>query len=87
MVLFSLSVSAVLDAGWLSGVSSFAAGGRFSVLLSEPLLASGLGAADGSEDSLVPLLLSDDSTLSSSAAARASFPSASTFAISLSSSY
>ena len=83
---FSLSVFVVLDSGFLFGVSSLA-DGRFSVLLSVPLLASGLGAADGSVDALVSLLLSGDFTLSSSAAAGASFSPASTFAISCSSSY
>lgn len=87
LALFSLSVFVVLDSGFLFGVSSFADGGRFSVLLSGPLLASGLGAADGSVDSLVSLLLSGDFTLSPSAAAGGSFSPASTFAISFSSSY
>jgi hypothetical protein len=84
---FSLSVFVVLDSGFLFGVSSLADGGRFSVLLSVPLLASGLDAADGSVDALVSLLLSGDFTLSSSAAAGGSFSPASTFAISCSSSY
>lgn len=84
---FSLSVFVVLDSGFLFGVSSLADGGRFSVLLTVPLLASGLDAADGSVDALVSLLLSDDFTLSSSAAAGGSFSPASTFAISCSSSY
>jgi len=84
---FSLSVFVVLDSGFLFGVSSLADDGRFSVLLSGPLLASGLGAADGSVDALVSLLLSGDFTLSPSAAAGGSFSPASTFAISCSSSY
>jgi len=84
---FSLSVFVVLDSGFLFGVSSLADDGRFSVLLSGPLLASGLGAAGGSVDALVSLLLSGDFTLSPSAAAGGSFSPASTFAISCSSSY